>query len=98
MDLYVLSPAEMPKSVLAPIRAPITALRTSGGALSTGANGLRLGVGRSATWHRARVSCLTDRTARAYRPDGPRVCRGGGVRRRCLNLAPRRDTVGEERS
>ena len=31
-------------------------------------------------------------------PDGPRVHRGGEVRRRCLNLAPRRDPVGEERS
>jgi hypothetical protein len=42
----------------------------------------------SATWSRARVPCLTDRTVRAYRLDGPRVRRGGGVRRRRLNLAP----------
>jgi hypothetical protein len=30
--------------------------------------------------------------------DGRRVRRGGGVRRWCLNLAPGRDPVGEERS
>jgi hypothetical protein len=38
-------------------------------------------------------------------PDGPRIepgrsarARGGGVRRRRLNLAPGRDPVGDERS
>ena len=31
-------------------------------------------------------------------PDGPRVRRGGEVRRRRLDLAPVRDPVGEERS
>jgi hypothetical protein len=97
MGLYVVSPKESPKSVLTPIRAPITVLRTGGGALGTVADGPRPGVGRSATWSRARVPCLTDRTVRAYRPDGPRVRRGGGVRRRRLNLAPGRDPVGEER-
>jgi hypothetical protein len=30
-------------------------------------------------------------------PDGPRVHRGGGVRRRRLDLAPGRDPVTEER-
>jgi hypothetical protein len=29
---------------------------------------------------------------------GPRIRRGGGVRRQRLNLAPGRDPVGEERS
>jgi hypothetical protein len=43
MGLYVFSPAESPKSVLAPIRALITTLRTSGGALCTGADGPRPG-------------------------------------------------------
>ena len=38
------------------------------------------------------------RTVRAYRPDGPRVRRGGEGRRRRLDLAPGRDPVGEERS
>jgi hypothetical protein len=31
--------------------------------------------GRSATWRRARVSCLTGRAVRAYRPDGPQGLR-----------------------
>jgi hypothetical protein len=30
-------------------------------------------------------------------PDGPRVRRGSGVRRQCLNLAPGWDPIGEER-
>jgi hypothetical protein len=66
--------------VLAPIRAPITALRTGGGALCTGADGPRPGAGWIATQSRARVPCLTGRTVHAYRPDGPHVHRGGGVR------------------
>jgi hypothetical protein len=41
--------------VLAPIWAPITTLRTGGGALCIGANGPRPRVGRSVTWCRARV-------------------------------------------
>jgi hypothetical protein len=84
--------------LLASIRAPITAMRTGGGALCTDADGPRPGAGRSATWSRARVSCLMDRTVRAYRPDSPRVRRGGEVRRRRLDLAPERDPVGDERS
>jgi hypothetical protein len=51
--------------VLAPIRAPITVSRTGGGALCTGADGPWTEVGRSATWRRARISCLTSRTVRA---------------------------------
>jgi hypothetical protein len=84
--------------LLAPIRAPIIAMITGGGALCTGVDGPQPRVGRSATWRRARVPCLTDRTVRAYRPDGPRVCRGSGVRRRRLNIALGRYPVGEERS
>jgi hypothetical protein len=97
MGLYVVSPTESPKSVLTSIRAPITVLRTDGGVLGTVADGPRPGAGRSANWSRARVPWLTDRTVRAYRPDGPHVRRGGGVRRRRLNLAPGRDPVGEKR-
>jgi hypothetical protein len=48
-------PAESPKSVLAPIRAPITALRIGDGALYGGANVSRPGARRSATWRMARV-------------------------------------------
>jgi hypothetical protein len=83
--------------VLAPIRVPITALRTDGDALYTGVDGPRIGARWFATWHRARVPCLMARTVRAYRPDGPRVRRGDGVHRRRLNLAPGRDPIGEER-
>ena len=43
-------------------------------------------------------SCLTCRTVCTWRPDGPRLRRGGGVRRQHLNLAPVRDPVGEKRS
>jgi hypothetical protein len=85
--------------VLAPNWAPITAMRTGGGAaLYTGVYGPRPGARQSATWHRARVPCQTSRTVRAYRLDGLRVRRGGEVRRRHLDLAPGRDPVGEERS
>jgi hypothetical protein len=98
IGLYEMSPAKSPKSVLAPIRAPITAFFTDGGALCTVTDGPQPGAGRSATWHRARVPCLTSWTVHAYRPDSPRVRRGGEVRRRRLDLAPGRDPVGEERS
>jgi hypothetical protein len=73
-------------------------VRTCGGALCTVADGPRSGAGRSATWGRATVSYLTGRTVRAYRPDDPRVRRGGEGRRRRLDLAPGRDPVGKERS
>jgi hypothetical protein len=73
-------------------------MRTGGGALCTGADDPRPVDGRSATWHRARVPCLTCRTVRALGSDGPHVRRGGGVHRRRLDLALGRDPVGEERS
>jgi hypothetical protein len=69
-------------------------VRTDSGALCTGADGPRPGAGRNVTWGRARVSCLMGRTVCAYRPDGPRVRRGGEGRRRCLDLAPGRDPSG----
>jgi hypothetical protein len=53
-----------------------------GGALCTGADGPRAGTGRSATWCEARASLPDGRTVRALGPDGPRVCGGGGSRRR----------------
>jgi hypothetical protein len=69
------------KSVLVPIRTPITTMKTGGGALRGGADGSRSGVRRSATWRRG-LLFLPDE------PDGPRVRRDGGVRRQRLNLAP----------
>jgi hypothetical protein len=59
-------------------------------------NGLWPGAGRSATWGRARVSCLTGQTVRPYRPDGTRVRREGEGRQRRLDLALGRDPVEEE--
>jgi hypothetical protein len=50
------------------------------------------------TWYRGWCSLPDGQTVRAYRPDGPRVRRGGEGRRRRLDLAPRRDPIGEERS
>jgi hypothetical protein len=69
-----------------------------GGALCTGVDGPRPGVGRSATWNRGLGSLPDGRTVRALGPDGPRVRRGGEGRRRRLDLAPGRDPVEEERS
>jgi hypothetical protein len=47
------------KLLLALIRTPITALRTGGGALCTGADGAWPGTERSAAWCRTRVPYLT---------------------------------------
>jgi hypothetical protein len=52
--------------LLTPFQALMTITRTGGGALCTGEDGPRLGAGRSATWGRARVPCLTSRTVRTY--------------------------------
>jgi hypothetical protein len=46
-----------------------------GGALCTGADGPRPGAGRSATWRRARVSCLT--AGRSTRAQGAAKLAGG---------------------
>jgi hypothetical protein len=73
-------------------------LARGGGTLWSGADGPRPGAGRSATWCRSFGPLPDGRTVRALRPDGPRVRRGGGSRRRRLDLAPGRDPVGEERS
>jgi hypothetical protein len=69
-----------------------------GGTLCAGADCPRPGAGRSAAWCATRASLPDGRTVRALGPDGPRVRRGGGSRRRRLDLAPGRDPVGEERS
>jgi hypothetical protein len=84
--------------MLAPFRSAKHSTRTGGGALWSGADGPRHRAGRSATWRRGKVSLPDGRTVRALGLDGPRVCRGGGNRRRRLDLAPGRDPVGEERS
>jgi hypothetical protein len=73
-------------------------VRTGGGAPCRGADGPRPGAGQSATWYRGWRSLPDGRTVRAYRPDGPRVRRGGEGRRRRLDLAPGRDPIEEERS
>jgi hypothetical protein len=56
--------------------------KNRGGALWSGADGPRPGAGRSATWRRARVLCLTTGRSEPWGPDGPRVRRGDGSRRR----------------
>jgi hypothetical protein len=72
--------------------------RTSGSALWLGADGPRLGAGRSATWCEARVSCLTARRS-ALCGRTVRACAGAAEgRRQRLDFAPGRDLVGEERS
>jgi hypothetical protein len=68
---------------LVPIRAPITAMRTNGSALCEA---------RTVWDLPQRLGFLLDE------PDGLRVPRDGRVHRRCLDLAPERDPIGEERS
>jgi hypothetical protein len=53
---------------------------------------------RRCSLHRHGQSTARGQTVRAYRPDGPRVRRGGEGHRRRLNLTPGRDPIGEERS
>jgi hypothetical protein len=98
IGLYEIVPSGVVKSVLVPFSDANHYLRTGGGALCTGADGPWLGVGRSTTWGRARVSCLMCRTVRALGPNGPRMRRGSGVHRQRLDVAPGRDPIGEERS
>jgi hypothetical protein len=57
-------------------------LARGGGALWSGADGPWPGAGRSATWCRSLGPLPDGRTVRTLRPDGPRVRRGGGSRRR----------------
>jgi hypothetical protein len=57
-------------------------LARGGGALWSSADGPRQEAGRSATWCRNSGSLPDGRTVRALGPDGPRVRRGGGNRRR----------------
>jgi hypothetical protein len=67
-----------PRVVLTPIRVPNTAMRTGGSALCTGVDGPRAGAGRSVTWSRARVLCLTSRRSA---PIGRTVCACAGAAR-----------------
>jgi hypothetical protein len=94
----MISPAESPKSVLVPFWGANHCVRTGGDARCTGADGPWPRVERSTTWGRAYGFLPNSRTVRAYRPDGPRVRRGGESHRWRLDLAPGRDPVGEERS
>jgi hypothetical protein len=64
IGLYVLSPAESPKSMLTPFWRRQLLKRTSGGALYTGADGPRAGAGRSATWREAATLSGQGRTVR----------------------------------
>jgi hypothetical protein len=85
--------------LLTPFQALMTITRTGGGVLCTGDDGPRLGAGRSATWGRARVPCLTSRTVRVYAGEevagGAWISLPGGIlsRRRdprcCLGSAGR---------
>jgi hypothetical protein len=98
MSLYLLSPAESPKSMLTPFWSAKHSTRTvavlSGQARTVrgqGPDGPRPGAG-------ARVSCLT---AGRSAPWGRtvRACAGAAEDcRRRLDLAPGRGPVGEERS
>jgi hypothetical protein len=66
MGLDVWSPAESLKSMLTPFWGANPSTRTNGNALCAEADSPRPGVGRSAAWREARVSCLTaGRSARA---------------------------------
>jgi hypothetical protein len=81
---YEISCRLLLKRPLAPIQAPITVLRTCGGALYTDADSPRPGAGRSATWRRARVPYLTGRTVRvcagaAEFADGASISLPGGT-------------------
>ena len=85
--------------------------KNRGGALCTGADGPRAGVGRSAAWCEARRCSLHRGGRSAQGSDGPRpgarlgllpdgrtvrACAGAAEdRRRRLDLAPGRDPVGE---
>jgi hypothetical protein len=82
MRLYSLSPAESPKSMLIPFSGAKHSTRTvavpSGQARTVrglGPDGPRPGAG-------ARFLCLTAGRSAPWGPDGPRVRRGGGSRRR----------------
>jgi hypothetical protein len=71
------------------------------GAVVLSAQGLTVrGLGPDGPRPGARLGllCLTAGRTAPWGPDGPRVRRGGGSRRRRLDLAPGRDPVGEERS
>jgi hypothetical protein len=77
-----------PAAVLSAQGRTVRGLVRGGGALWSGADGPRHRAGRSATWCRSLGSLPDGRTVRAY-------AGAAGDRRRRLDLAPRRDPVGE---
>jgi hypothetical protein len=80
--MYMLSFLEVPRELLTPFRRRQSLKRTSGGALWSGADGPRLGAGRSATWRDVAVLSGQTRTVRGTGSDGPRP--GAGARVPCL--------------
>jgi hypothetical protein len=71
MSLYLLSPAESPKSMLTPFRSANHSTRTVA---------VLSGQGRTVRGLAQGLVFLPDgRTVRALGPDGPRVRRGGGA-------------------
>jgi hypothetical protein len=94
IGLNMSSPAESPKSMLTPFRSAKHSTKTvavlSGQAWTVrglGSDGPRPGIG-------ARFLCLTAGRSAPWGPDGPRVRRGDGSRRRrprsCSREGPRR--------
>jgi hypothetical protein len=73
-SIYVF-PSGVAKSMLTPFSGVKHSTRTSGGALCIGADGPRPGAGRSTTWRRARVPCLT--AGRSARAQGAAKVAGG---------------------
>jgi hypothetical protein len=86
MDLHALSPAELPKSVLALIWVPITARCASGGALYGSVDGPRSRIGQSAIYGRSGVFSASSQTVYARWLDDPHVPKGCGVRQWHLDL------------
>jgi hypothetical protein len=86
------------KKYVVPFLGTNHSTRTSGGALCTGADGPWPGAGWFAAWCEARISCLTIEWSTPW-GQTVRACVGAAEdRRRRLNLAPKRDPIGEERS
>jgi hypothetical protein len=59
--------------VLTLFRSAKYSRKTGGGAFWSGTDGPRPVAGRSATWRRARVLCLTTGRSAPWGPDGPRA-------------------------
>jgi hypothetical protein len=70
------------RDLLTPFWSAKHSTRTDGGALWSGADGPRSGVGRSATWREAAALSGQARTVCGTGPEGPRP--GAGARVPCL--------------